>query len=62
MGSFLAVGTGPSVLKMLSDTYNMKDVATAKIGKILSHLVKTYGAVGYFVEVLLVVLRRLHCV
>jgi hypothetical protein len=54
MGAFLTVGTGASILKMLGDAGEVKDMATGKAGDVFSEFVEADGAMGYFVEIFVV--------
>ena len=49
----MTVGTCASILKMLGDAREMKDMATGEIGNVLCHFVEADGAMGDFVEILL---------
>jgi hypothetical protein len=54
MGALLTVGAGSSILKMLADAGEMKDMTTGEVGNILSEFVKTDGTIGDFVEILVI--------
>ncbi len=54
MGALLTVGTGSSIHKMLTDAREMKDMTTGEVSNILSEFVETDGAIGDFVEILVI--------
>lgn len=60
MGALLTVGTSASILKMLADAGEMKDMTTCEVGNIFSEFVETDGAIGDFVEILVIGCLGLH--
>ena len=49
----MAIRARASILKMLCDASEMKDMAACQVGHVLVHLVEADGAMGDFVEILL---------